>query len=83
MSDKAPFVRLAVQLFAGVGVSKVVNDVIVNNTNIQTTRDAVKVWTGSVVIGSMITEAASRHVDEKINAVLAWRRRHQESAPVA
>lgn len=81
MSDKAPFIRLITQLVASVGVSKVVNDVIRNNTDILTTTDAIKVWSGSIVIGSMIAEHASNHVDNRINAVLAWKRNRQTSTP--
>lgn len=72
MSNQLKIARLAVQILASVGVSKVVNDVIVNNTNIQTTADAVKVWSGSVVIGSMVAEQASKHVNERMDAAAAW-----------
>lgn len=72
MGDKLAIVRLAVHLVSSVGVSKVVNDIIVKNTNIVTTVDAVKVWTGSIVIGSMVAEHASKHVNDKLNAVVAW-----------
>lgn len=72
MSNKLSIARLAVQILASVGVSKVVNDVIVSNTNIQTTADAVKVWSGSVVIGSMIAEQASKHVNTRMDAAADW-----------
>lgn len=72
MHDKLPLIKLAAHLVASVGVSKVVNDIISNNTRIETTADAVKVWTGSVVIGSMIAENASNHVSNRIDSVVAW-----------
>lgn len=72
MSNDLSIARLGVQLIASVGVSKVVNDLIVNNTNIQTTADAVKVWTGSVVLGSMVAEQVSKHVDRRIDETQAW-----------
>jgi hypothetical protein len=72
MSDKLTIVRLAAHLISSVGVSKVVNDTITNNTNVLTTADAVKVWTGSIVIGSIIAEHASKHVNARIDSVLAW-----------
>lgn len=72
MSNKLSIARFAVQILASVGVSKVVNDVIVSNTNIQTTADAVKVWSGSVVIGSMIAEQASKHVNARMDSAVAW-----------
>lgn len=83
VSEKAPIIRLVTQLFASAGVSKVVNDIITNNTNIQTTPDAVKVWMGSIVIGSMIAEQASKHVNDRIDAVIAWKKSRETSAPTA
>lgn len=76
----APFVRLIAQVVGSVGVSKVVNDIIVNNTNIVTTTDAVRVWAGSVVIGSMVADHASKHINDRINEVIEWRRSHQATA---
>jgi hypothetical protein len=64
--------RLAVHVVASLGVSKVVNDIIANNMNVLTTTDAVRVAAGSVVIGSMVAEHASKHVNERFDAVVAW-----------
>lgn len=80
MSNNAPLFKLVTQLFASVGVSKVLNDTIVNNTNIQTSADAVKVWCGSIVLGSMLVDSAVKHVDEKVDAVLAWNRNRKVTA---
>jgi hypothetical protein len=71
-------VRLGVHLVSSIGVSKIVNDMIVNNVNIVTKMDAVKVWTGSIVIGSMIAQHASKHVNDKIDAVVAWSETRKE-----
>ncbi len=72
MSSTLPVVKLAVQFVSSVGVSKVVYDIIKLNTNAETTADAVKVLTGSVVLGSMIAEHASKHVNDRMDAVVAW-----------
>lgn len=80
MSDKAPLFRLVAQLFASVGVSKVLNDIIVNNTTIQTPADAIKVWSGSIVLGSMLVDHTVKHVDEKVDAVLTWNRNRKATA---
>ena len=69
-----PIAKLATHVVASVGVSKVVGDVIKNNTVVQTTADAVRVWTGSIVIGSLVAEAASKHVNERMDAVVNWYR---------
>lgn len=72
MSDKFAIAKLVINLAAGAGVSKVVNDIISNNTTVETTADAVKVWTGSIVIGSMAADAGSKHVNAKVDQVAAW-----------
>jgi hypothetical protein len=72
MSDKFAIAKLVINFAAGAGVSKVVNDIITNNTTVETTTDAAKVWAGSVVIGSMVAEAGSKHVNAKVDAVEAW-----------
>lgn len=72
MSDKIALVKLAINVFAGAGVSKVVNDIITNNTVVETPADAVKVFAGSAVIGSMVAERASDHVNNKVDKVVDW-----------
>lgn len=72
MSGALPVAKLAVNVIASVGVSKVVNDFVRNNTTTETTADAVKVAVGSLVIGSIVADAASKHVNERMNNVVAW-----------
>ena len=72
MSGALPFVKLAVHVVSSVGVSKIVNDVIQNNVAVVTTADAVKVIAGSIVIGSMVAEKASNHVNDRMDAIAAW-----------
>lgn len=72
MSDKLAIAKLAINVAAGAGVSKVVKDIINLNTEVQTTTDAAKVWIGSVVIGSMAADSASKHVNTKVDAVVNW-----------
>lgn len=72
MSNKVALARLAVHLVGAAGVSKVVNDIISNNTSIETTADAVKVWAGAIVIGSMVAEQAQKHVDTRMNQAQTW-----------
>jgi hypothetical protein len=70
-------IRLGAQIVASVGVSKVVNDIITNNTVVTTTMDAVRVWAGSLVIGSMVADAASQHVDKRISDAMEWYNKKQ------
>lgn len=73
-----PMIKLVAQVFASISVSKVVSDVIRNNTTIVTTSDAVRVWGGSIVLGSMVADSAVKHVDARINEIIEWRRRQTE-----
>lgn len=72
MSAQLPIARFAVQLVANVGVTKVVHDVIRNNVNIVVPADAVKVWVGSLVIGSIIVDQATAHVNGYMDRAVAW-----------
>ncbi len=67
ISNKITAVKTVVNIIAGAGVSKIVNDIITNNTITGTTADTAKVWVGSVVLGSMVAERVSDHVNAKID----------------
>lgn len=71
-SSKLEMIKFATNVIAGAGVSKVIKDIIANNTTVETTGDAIKVWTGSIVIGSMAADAGSKHVNAKVDAVANW-----------
>ena len=76
----APMIRLAAQVFASISVSKVVNDVIRNNTTVLSTADAVRVWGGSLIIGSMVADSAAKHVDDRLTEFNEWRQKKSETA---
>ena len=71
-SNQIALVKLAVNVVASASVWKVVNDVIRNNVAIETTADAVKVWTGSLVIGSMVADQAQKHVNYQLDRGIMW-----------
>jgi len=71
--------RILAQVGASIGVSKVVNDIIRNNTTVLTTADAIRVWTGSIVIGSMVADVAAKHVDQRVTEVIEWKNGKTES----
>lgn len=81
MSDKLILVKLAAQVCASVGVSKIFSDVIANNVTVQTPADVAKVWAGSIVLGSMVAEAASKHVNNRVDAAAAWYESRKDSTP--
>jgi len=66
-------VKLAANIVAGLGVTKVVDEVIKNNTTVLTTFDAIRVMTGRVVLGSMILDRSSDFVNEQLDDYKAWR----------
>jgi hypothetical protein len=67
-----PMVKLSAQFVAGLGVSKILTDVVKNNVSVLTTADAVKVWAGSLVLGSMMVEQSSNHIERITSEVVAW-----------
>ena len=82
MTDQLAIAKLTVHVVSSIGVTKVINDIIRNNTNIVTTVDAVKVWTGALVLGSMIGEQASNHINRRFDDVVAWNEKRKESTNV-
>jgi hypothetical protein len=79
MSDKIAIVKVATKFAAGFGVSKVISDIIKTNTVVQTTADAVKVWTGSLVLGTLITDVSMKYVEEQIDSLQTWIEKRQEN----
>lgn len=72
MINGLPVAKLAVHLTAGLGVTRVLDQVIKNNTTISTTADAVFVKLGGLVLGSMLVEQASDHVNRQWNNIREW-----------
>lgn len=73
--------RLVVTGVSALGVSKVVGDIIKNNTVILTGSQKVLVGAGSLVLSSMIVEQACDHVNGVIDDVVEWRRRENLKTP--
>ena len=82
-SEKINLAKFGINLISTIGVSKVVRDIISNNTDVETTADAVKVWAGSFVIGGMVAEQASDHVNRRVDGVVTWyeNRKSQDDTP--
>lgn len=72
MFSGLPVIKLAVHLVASVGVTKVITDVIKYNTARDTTWQMIKVSTGGLVLGSMVVEKASDHVEERWQEMIGW-----------
>lgn len=72
MLGSLPLVKLAAQVTAGLGVSKIVTDIVRNNVAITTTVQAVTVKAGAFVLGSMLVEQSSNHIERAVDDVAAW-----------
>lgn len=79
MGPVLPFVKLGVAALAGIPVSKIANDIIKNNVTIVTKVDKIKVATGSVVIGAMISQSISRTTDMLVDSVVNLKQRTEKS----
>jgi NADPH-dependent glutamate synthase beta subunit-like oxidoreductase len=70
MGSLLPAVKLGMAVLAGIPVSKIANDIIKNNVTIVTKMDQVKVVTGSIVIGAMLSQQVSKTTDMFVDAVV-------------
>lgn len=81
MLSKVTLAKMVINFTAGSGVAKVVNDVIKNNITVETPTDAVKGMIGSIVIGSMIADVSSKHVNAKVDSVVKWWEERKQETP--
>jgi hypothetical protein len=79
MSNELLLARLATQLVAGMGVSKILGDIIKNNVVIVTPMETVAVKVGSLVLGSMLVEHSSNHITQQIDTVSDWWKSRKET----
>jgi hypothetical protein len=64
---KLHYIKLAAQFVVGASVSKVINDVITNNTAPDTTLDQIEIAVGSTALGWMVSDIAKEWTDAKID----------------
>lgn len=62
--------KLAINIVSGLGVSKIVSDVIKNNTVVLTASQKFFVNAGGLVLGSMIVDKAVAHVNQTIDKIV-------------
>ena len=67
MLAQLPLIKLGTQIAAGMGVSKIVSDIVRNNVPVVTTAQAVSVKVGTFVLGSMLVEQSSNHIEAQVN----------------
>jgi hypothetical protein len=77
-----PLVKAATQIAAGLGVSKIVTDIVQNNVTVVTPVQGVTVKIGSFVLGSMLWEASSQHIDRQATNLVALFQKNSTDEPV-
>jgi hypothetical protein len=75
-----PLIKAVTQIAAGVGVSKIVEDIVKNNVTISTTAQAVVVKAGSLVLGSMLWEQSSNHIERQTDNFVALITKHNNDS---
>jgi hypothetical protein len=70
--------KVGVQIVAGLGVTRVVTQVIQNNTTIVTTVDKILVNTGAFVLGSIVVDHASDRVTYAMDKFIDWSEKRKE-----
>ena len=71
-----PMVKAATQIAAGLGVSKIVTDIVQNNVVITTPVQNITVKIGSFVLGSMLWEQSSDHIERQTTNLVALIKKH-------
>lgn len=74
--SKLSIVKGAINIVVGLGTSKIVADIIRNNTNPTTVVDKVSTVSAAFVIGSMVGDATKEYTDAKIDEIVAWWNEH-------
>jgi hypothetical protein len=77
------FFKLAANVVAGLGVTKVVGDIVRNNTTVVTNGQKWMVTAGTLVLESMIVDHAVDHVNTTIDRVVAWNENRKEETPTS
>jgi hypothetical protein len=72
--------KLAVNIVSALGVSKVIGDIVKNNTTVLTGSQKFLVNAGGLVLGSMVVEQACNHVNRTIDDVVEWHRKEKEDS---
>ena len=67
---KLDIAKKATSLVVGVGASKIVADIILNNVNPTTIVTKITVAVAAVVIGAMASDATKKYTDAKIDEFL-------------
>lgn len=70
LKNKVFVAKLAIGAIVMLGVSKIVGDVIENNTNSDSALDRIKIKIGTLALGWMVADASARYVERGIDFVV-------------
>lgn len=84
MSNEIMIAKLATQFVAGMGVSKILGDIVTRNVMVVTTLEKVTVKAGTFVLGSMLVEQSTNHVSQQVDSLVNWyqSRKAQDTASI-
>lgn len=71
-----PMIKAVTQIAAGLGVSKIATDIVQNNVVIATPLQNVTVKIGTFVLGSMLWEQSSDHIERQVNNLTELIKKH-------
>lgn len=72
--------KLAFNIVSSLGVTKVIGDIVKNNTTVLTGSQKFLVNAGALVISSMVVEQACNHVNRQIDELVYWHKRETEDS---
>lgn len=76
-----PVAKLAVQAVSGFGVSKILGDIVKNNVTVVTPAQAVSVKVGSFILGSILWEQSSNHIERMTDDLVKFISKNKEETP--
>lgn len=69
---KTDIAKTVTNLVVGAGTTRIVTQIIKNNTDPQTVTDQVTMTAGAVVLGSMAADASKEYTSAKIDQITTW-----------
>jgi hypothetical protein len=70
--NKLDIAKKAVSFVVCAGTTKIVHQIIVNNSQPKSTADLVSMTAGGFVIGAIVADASRKYTDEKIDEIATW-----------
>lgn len=75
--DKLKLIKATINFAVTASTSKIIKEIIQNNTDPVTLADKAQVLVGSVALGGLIADATSKYTDEQVNEIVAKWNEHK------